>query len=385
MYFQTVKQELGPLLCKGSAYERGHCQGEANARQLSLCFNAFYYSEIFDFLRPKNWPRAWGIRQLRRQAQSRLGKALKRQAPEHWQFLQGLAQGANCALSDLLVLASAESWLSQTQLSLGSGSALFIPARFSATEEPILLKNLDLPFFLKGFQVIRQSQPDQGLRSLDLALLSSSGAHTGMNEAGVALSYNYAYNPSRSKNSIPIAIKIQQALQNCESSAEVQQFFEQGLQEGGAIIGVVDRQGDIRLIEVSSQHVESKVFKDKILITTNHFQSLVLSSQDVPANAYYSFQKGLNNLTGKRILESSELRFDRLYQLTGTQMQFHPEEVLTYAQDHGSSQTPSDNSLCRHGEHFETSSSVLLRPQSRSLAYAAGSPCQTAFIDYQWL
>ena len=124
MYFQTVKQELSPLVCKGSPFERGLCQGEANSKRLTLCFNAFYYSEIFEYLRPKNWPRAWGIRQLRRQAQRRLGKTLKSQAPEHWQFLQGLAQGAGCAFSDVLVMCSVEAWLSQTQLSLGAGSAL---------------------------------------------------------------------------------------------------------------------------------------------------------------------------------------------------------------------------------------------------------------------
>lgn len=385
MYFQTVKQELSPLVCEGLAYARGQRQGEANRKQLTLCFNAFYHSELFDFLRPKHWPQAWGIRQLRRNAQARLGKVLKRQAPEHLQFLQGLAQGAHCALSDLLVMASVEAWLSQTQLSLGAGSALLIPARFSAVEEPILLKNLDLPYFLKSFQLIRQTQPNQGLRAIELSLITSSGAHTGMNEAGVALCYNYAYNPNRPKAALPIAIKIQQALQTCESAAEVQQFFEQGQQEGGAVIGVVDRIGDIRLIEVNSQQVESKAYKDKILIMTNHYQTPILSAQDVPVNAYYHFQKGFNHLTGKRIRESSELRFDRLYQLTGTQMQFHPEELLTYAQDHGSSQQVSDNSLCRHGDHFETSTSVLLRPRSRSLAYSAGSPCETSFKDYQWL
>lgn len=385
MYFQTVKQELSPLVCEGLAYARGQRQGEANRKQLMLCFNAFYYSELFDFLRPKHAPRAWGVRQLRRKAQSGLGKVLKRKAPEHLQFLEGLAQAANCALSDLLVMASIEGWLSHTQLSLGAGSALLVPTRFSATEEPILLKNLDLPYFFKDFQLIRQTQPTQGLRSLELSLLYSSGAHTGMNEAGVALCYNYAYNPNRPQAAVPIAIKIQQALQTCQSTAEVQQFFEQGQQEGSAIIGVVDGLGDIRLIEVNSHQVESKVYKDKILIMTNHYQTALLSPQDVPVNAYYHFQKGLIDLSGKRIRESSELRFDQLYQLTGTQMQFHPEELLKYAQDHGSSQQASDNSLCRHGDHFETSTSVLLRPRSRSLAYAAGSPCETPFKDYQWL
>ena len=53
--------------------------------------------------------------------------------------------------------------------------------------------------------------------------------------------------------------------------------------------------------------------------------------------------------------------------------------------DHDESGDPSDNTICRHGEYYETTCSVMLKPLSREISVAMGSPCEVPYQVYQWI
>jgi isopenicillin-N N-acyltransferase-like protein len=385
MRFPAVKQILEPLECTGSAYERGNIQGQALKKQIQLSLNAFFQSEPVLMLKSSWLPSKLSIKHLENQSKRLLQNSFRRYAPESWEQLQGLASGADVQVESLLLMTGIELLLSKPNLLWGSGSLLMIPPRFSASEEPILIKNMDYPYFLKHFNLIRKTNSPDKLSSIDFSLQTSVGAHAGMNTAGVAMAFNYCTAPIQAHSShIPISIKMQQALQHCESAQETVRFFELGQQEGCGIVGVQDSSGDMYLIEILSNKVFSKKIRDKLLIATNHYQLSELSTSNSSVGAYYHFRH-LKELTGQRILESSEQRFDRLNELTGTRIQFHQNDLLHYLCDHGSTHVPSDGTLCRHGDYFETACSLMLRPNHRQISVAQGNPCEVPYQVYQWL
>lgn len=386
MRFPAVMQILEPLECTGSAYERGNTQGQLLKKQIQLSLNAFFQSEPVLMLK-SNWlPSKLSLKHLENQNKRLLQNMLRRHAGESWEQLQGLATGADVQVESLLLMLGIELLLSKHNLTWGSGSLLMIPPRFSASEEPILVKNMDYPYFLKHFNLIRKTSSPGQISSIDFSLQTSVGAHAGMNAAGVAMAFNYCTAPIQTQSThIPISIKMQQALQSCASAQEAVRFFELGQQKGSAIIGVQDSSGDMYLIEVLSDKVFSKKIRDKLLIATNHYQLSELSPSNSSVGAYYHFRHLLKELTGQRILESSEQRFDRLNELTGTRIQFHQNDLLNYLCDHGSSHLPSEGTVCRHGDYFETACSLMMQPHHRQLSVALGNPCEVPYQVYQWL
>lgn len=385
MRFQALQQVLQPLECTGSPYERGFMQGEATRKQIGLCFNSFFQSEAFELLRPRWMPASWARSAALKHARKQFGPSIKRHLPEAWAQLQGLAAGSGYDLDFFILISAAELLLTRASYQLGACSTLMIPPRFSATEEPMLIKNFDFPYFLKSFNLVRKTVPDQGQSSVDVTLAPSIGAHTGMNEAGVALTFNYGFGQPQASHRLPVALKVQQALQSCESAAEVVRYFAAGEQEGCAILGVQDIRGDMHLIEIASGKVQSKQIRDNLLIATNHFQLTEMVPENIPANAYYDSHRHLKELAGRRVRESSESRFDRLYELTGTRIQYHQNDLYEYFSDHDESGEMSDNTVCRHGEHYETTCSVMLRPLSREISVAQGNPCEVPYQVYQWI
>ncbi|PKL74638.1 MAG: hypothetical protein CVV27_19460 [Candidatus Melainabacteria bacterium HGW-Melainabacteria-1] len=385
MRFQALQQVFQPLECTGSPYDRGYAQGQAARKQMLLCFNAFFQSETFELLKPRWLPASLARHAALRSAQRSFAPVLRRQLPDAWALLEGLAAGAGVAQEQLLYFCISELLLAKVSLQLGGGTTLMIPPRFSSTEEPMLIRNFDHPYFLKSFNLVRKSRPDQGFASVDVTLVPSVGAHTGLNEAGVAISYNYGHGVAAASHRVPVSLKVQQALQSCESAAEVVRLFERGEQEGGAVLGVQDSRGEMYLIEVAAGKVQSKQIRDNLLIATNHYQLAEMVPGDIPVNAYYDFRHHLKELAGRRVRESSESRFDRLYELTGTRIQYHQSDLLDYFADHGESDAPCDNSICRHGEYYETTCSVMIKPLSREVSVSQGNPCEVPYQVYQWI
>ena len=146
---------------------------------------------------------------------------------------------------------------------------------------------------------------------------------------------------------------------------------------------MLDSTGKLFTLEISPHRFEYKAIENNFSIQTNHYQNMLMNASDISINAQYPEKKGLTELAGKRIKESSEQRFDRLFDLCGTKIQFHEADLKNYFRDHNSNGFPNDNTLCRHGELYETSASVLIKPLQREIQVALGSPCEAEYKTYQ--
>ncbi|PIQ24355.1 hypothetical protein COW36_24190 [bacterium (Candidatus Blackallbacteria) CG17_big_fil_post_rev_8_21_14_2_50_48_46] len=383
MSSQALQRTVQPLACVGTPFERGKTQGKELQRSLGLCFNAFFQSETFGLLKPRWLPQNWAVSLASWQARRQFLPFLRKAYPAYLEQMEGLAAGSGLPLNRFAFVCAAEILLASVDFQLGACSSLAIPAAFSATEEPVLVKNFDYPFFLRTSNLVRKTVPSEGFASLDLTLMPLTGCHTGLNQAGVAITYNYGYGQTQPEDWIPISIRVQEALRTCETARQAVDFFKDGKQAGGAIMTILDAQGEMFLLEISSGVVEFKQVQQNLLIATNHYQTSGLVPHDIPVNAYYSHKKSVPELAGKRVHESSEARFDRLYELTGTRIQFHEEDLKAYLSDHHRLGIGNDNTLCRHGDYFETTCSVVIKPRSGEIQVSLGNPCEESYQTYR--
>ncbi|MBF2053510.1 MAG: hypothetical protein IGS03_08605 [Candidatus Sericytochromatia bacterium] len=384
MRFPTLEQAFQPLICKGSGFERGRIQGSSFQKPLQLCFNALLQSETTRLFMPRFWPESWARRQLFWQSRLQFQAPLQKTHPDFAAHLQGLAAGAELPENLFFFLLQFERLLSRLHFQMHTGLILMVPPRFSATQEPMLLHNLDHPYFLKAFGLFRQSEPDQGLRSLEMTLLPMSGTYTGMNEAGLAIAVNAGFQQQANSSPFPLSLKIQQLLQQCEKVSEAISALQTQDYQGGGLVALMDRQGDMALVESANGKFAVRPVKDQLLMVSNHYQITEMLSENIPVNAYFSLRKNLASFAGKRVREASESRLDRIAQLMGTRVHFHAEDLLDYARDHGDIQQACDNTICRHGSYYETTYSALMQPRSRRLWLTLETPCEQAHQVYQW-
>lgn len=385
MSFQALKKSDILLTCAGSAHERGVQQGKRYRKQIGLTFNAFFQSDLYQLIRSQWLPIDLAVKWSCAKSHLRFKRSLKEHAPEFLDYLLGLSEGSGRPFSQFLFFASLDELLAHTPYQLGGCTSLAVPPAFSSTQEPLMIKNFDYPYFLRHSTIVRKSVPSQGLRSLEVSLGPWAGCHAGLNEAGVAIAFNYAHYQDKTPFWFPTALRIQQALQNCKTAEEVVAFFKAKKQSGGAVLSVIDAQGSLYSIELSPHKVVAKRVENNILIFTNHYQHADMQSVDIPSNAYYAYKKNVSELAGKRIKESSESRFDRLFDLTGTKIQFHESDLKTYFQDHEREAYANDNTICRHGELYETTASLIFKPLQREIQVALGSPCETTYQSFQLL
>lgn len=384
MRFPTLEQAFQPLVCKGSGFERGQTQGSSFQKQLQLCFNALLQSDTTRLFMPRFWPENWSRRRLFWQSRQQFHAPLSKTYPEFAEHLQGLARGSELPENLFFFLLQFERLLSRLHFQIHTGLILMVPPRFSSSEEPMLLHNLDYPYFLKAFGLFRQSEPQQGLSSLDMTLLPMSGTYTGMNEAGLALATNAGFSQQGATAPFPLSLKIQHVLQHAETLKDALHLLQTLNYQGGAIIALMDRRGEMALVETANGKFFVRPVRDQLLMVSNHYQMTEMLTENIPVNAYFALRKNLHAFAGKRVREASESRLDRMAQLMGTRIQFHPEDLLDYARDHGEAHHATDNTLCRHGTYYETTYSALMQPQSRRLWLTLESPCEQVHQMYQW-
>ncbi len=383
MRLPTLKKGFEPLICEGDAFARGQTQGEALQRQIHLCLNAFYQSPLYARLRSKRMPRRWSDYFLHQRARKHIIKSLQEQS-EHYQFLQGLARGSGIPLNKLLLFCAVESLLSGLKHGptpgLGQCSMVLVPGNFSSTGEPLLMKNVDYPYFLKSFNLWRSSKPTEGIENLSLTLSPQSGCHTGMNTSGLAITYNTTHGPDTSPGRLPASMHIQEALRLCHTAEEAVTWLQKQTYEGGCIVGIMDRE-QIFLMEIYGTEIQVKPIENRVLMASNHYQ--LMPEHNPPASHCYT-DPALPELKDTRTLASSEARLDRINELAGTKIHFHPQDLLEFFQDHGSSREATDNTLCRHGRFYETTASVLLMPNQREARFTLNAPCEANYVSYQW-
>lgn len=353
---------------EGSHYEMGYQQGKELKEKIQIFTKAaINYNSIVgeDFL-------------------SNIRKNLKKY-PQQMERLEGIADGSESEKNLILAIHFAEilSGDMKSFLDLKGCTSILVKPEITETNEVLAGKNYDFPHFLRDFQILRISRPKNRYASICLTQNAIVGNHNGMNEHGLIILYTIAF-PAKdfSLDGTPITILIEETLETCRTSDEAVSFLKTTLRGNGAILGIIDKEANIFILETSRNHFVKRKLKEDFAIHTNKYLTEEMIEIDTPSKAVYKNIPGMEDI---RLHESSERRYSRARDLILSEEIINQNTLKRIFNDHGEDNLPSDNTICRHGIFWETLGSIIFNPHQKKVFCLIGNPCQGEYQEIDCL
>ncbi len=387
-------QEGNYIKVKGTYYEMGYQQGEKFQFSIKTSFNKLINSEVIKILKPKLLPRKIFSYLLKKEVLKKWQKPIEVLLPEYSQRIKGLSDGAKTKLQELYVMQALEvmaidtryfmknTGLSLGQLSLGCSSLCVLP-KSKKTSYTILAKNFDYLSEFTTDHLIRQSEPVNGYKSIEITYKQISGAHDGMNEKGLVVLYNYGITIEKTETRIPITILVQQILERCSNIDEAIMFIKTFRYPNGAILTLADDTSRAVCVELTPEHISFRSPEDGVLLATNFYLTETARKYDIPHNAYFDNKKLPQEIRNKRIHESNEQRYYRMRDLVLKYNHITEQEIQQLLKDHNNKIDGDDNTICRHSSLLSTQVGMIFIPKNRTVKITLGNPCKNVFVEYQ--
>ncbi|MDA1017141.1 MAG: C45 family autoproteolytic acyltransferase/hydrolase, partial [Planctomycetota bacterium] len=252
---QPLRQPF-PVECTGSANEMGEQQGRALRDSIRLVRPMLRKLDAFCLQKPAWMPFPAYVWMAERKSRSFLEPPLAERHPQSLARLRGIARGASVGIPTLLLSNALESSLSSLgdcTVSLGGCSAVAVRNTRSHDAQPVIAKNFDYLPLVQPFYILRRSRPASGLASLEFTMAPFAGAIDGVNEAGLCITYNYAFTRDAPlRPSPPLSILIGEALNQCSTVVEALDWITSRTRWGSGMLMLADAGGDVASLEISN-------------------------------------------------------------------------------------------------------------------------------------
>lgn len=366
----------------------GVAQGAALRERIRSARSVLVELEAFQLARPAwmpfglfRWLGEW-------KAQRFLSQAWSGEASDLRTRLHGIAEGCGLSIKTLCLFNALEPLLSNVAGCTdcpGACSAVAVRGRRSATGEPMVARNFDYLPLIQPLYSMRDCRPDGKLRSLEFTTVPLVGAVDGLNEAGLCITYDYAFTtdtPPRPAPTISMLITI--ALGRCTTVTQAADWISSQSRWGGGLLMLADAAGDIASLELSSTRSQLRRPCDDgdVLFHTNAFSTDALRAVQAPAEAVYT-DKAPAPLRGRRLHLSSETRDARFHELLNRGELLGANELASLMADHGAEGIPGDYTPCVHGSYWHTTACLQFFPKSRRVRVAFDTACQAHYSDFQ--
>jgi predicted choloylglycine hydrolase len=368
------------LTClQGTHYEMGLKQGQVIQTQIHSLLEDLPNSQAFKLMKPRFIPSSIFLFLAKRRATSLLLDDITKYQPLQTQRLRGIAEGAKIDLQTALFIQSLELLIGSPSYTTQACSALaFAPNRTKAGEV-IVAKNFDYLKDLTDYQLTCESNPEVRYRTLGSTVATLPGMLDGMNEHGLTVTYNLAFTTDKPSNYVPVSMAIQDMLETCRSTDEAISYFKHAKRGGhDAVLTIVDSEGDIRSVELSSNHMGIRVVDDGLMLNTNHYHVESMREYEVPWDAVYSGGNVPKEFVGQRVHESSERRYNRVLEMLEGETKISEEKIISVLRDHGGG-SPSNLTICQHGSITSTIRSMIFYPHSRIIKVLYGNACENEY------
>jgi hypothetical protein len=360
----------------------GHAQGVALRAKIRAARRDLRQLEGFRLRQPR-WLPYHAYRWL---SEHRAWQHLAHHEPALHERLRGLAAGAGLRPRTIALFNALEPLLSSVggcTSCPGACSAVAVRGRRSATGEPIIAHNFDYLPLAQPYYLVRDSRPEGKRRALEFTTAPLLGAVDGINDAGLCITYNYAFTTDRSPvPAAPISMAISAALERCGTVAEAADWIAAQPRWGGGLLMLADATGDIASLELSStrSHLRRPAAGEDVLFHANAVSSPQVREVQVPWDAVYD-ERAPTPLRGRRLHQSSELRGARFRQLLDATEVFGTAELAALMADHGPAGTPGDFTVCVHGSYWYTTACLQFFPRSRRLRVSYSTACQARYLE----
>jgi predicted choloylglycine hydrolase len=347
----------------GSHYEVGLQQGKSMRESIHKGLNAILASELMKSSKPKLVPMPLYYSMAKRRANNMLREDIFKYHPKQAQRMQGIADGAGVDLPTIL-------FTQMLEVLIGCTTVAFSRDRTS-TSETIMAKNFDYVTFLAPYNFACETKLTDGYRTLGFKMVSLPGMYDGMNEHGLAVTYNLARSTDKPEFFVPTGIMLQEMLETCVNVDEGVRMIAQSKRGGhDGLITLADPSGDIKTVELSSHYAVVRETTHGQVINTNNYQTAEMQGHEVPLDS--------GDLPG---FQSSLGRVDRAMELLKDKSLVDEGAICSVLRDHGREGFPSVYTICRHGEPGCTHRSMIFYPDRKTIKVLFGNPCQQG--EYQ--
>ena len=369
----------------GNHHEVGVQQGQAGRQQIREALEKIPNYEFVKLMKPRLLPTSLFITLAKRRAERLLKNDVFTYYPKQAQRLNGIAEGAEISLSTMFFLQGLELLIGNPSYRVEACSTLaFGPSR-TATGETIVAKNFDYLNFLESYQLTCETKPKEGYATLGCKATPFAGMLDGMNEYGLTVTYNLAFTLDEPKCYAPLSMVLQEMLETCKSTDEAAEFIVKTKRGGhDAVLTLADAEGNIKTVEITSNHSATSDTTGGQVINTNHYKSDEMQRHEIPRNAVF-FGKGVREeRVGVRVHESSEQRLKRAQELLRGREKVDESKIAAILRDHGENNEPSFLTICRHDMDASTLRSVIFYPNRKSMKVLHGKPCQNQYDELKF-
>ncbi len=366
----------------GTHYDMGIQQGKANREMLHRILEQIPKLEAVKDMKPRMLPTTLFLSLAKRRAVQLLENDIAKYYPEQAQRLRGISEGAGTGMKwayfmqamELLPSFGPSDYRLQACTAMG-----FSPSR-STTHETIVAKNFDYPNEFATYQLTCESKPDKRYRTLGCTIAPLPGMLDGMNEHGLTVTYNLTFTTDTPENHAPLSMALQEMLETCKTTEQAVKFIT-GAKRGGhdALLLLADSEGNIKAVEITSNHAETREPINGQIINTNHYQTAEMQKYEIPHNATVVIRG--NTI---RLHESSEHRFARAQELLRDATEVNENTMVRILRDHGKENRPSELTICRHHQVSSTLRSVLFYPDRRAVKVLYGNPCTSEYAEFRF-
>jgi predicted choloylglycine hydrolase len=289
----------------------------------------------------------------KRRADNRLRKDIFKYQPKQAQRMQGIADGASVDLPTIL-------FTQMLEVLIGCTTVAFSQDRTS-TSETIMAKNFDYVSFLAPYNFTCETKPTDGYRTLGFKMASLPGMYDGMNEYGLAVTYNLTRSTDKPEFFVPTGIMLQEMLETCVTVDEGVRMIKQSKRGGhDGLITLIDPSGNIKTVELSSHFAVVRETTNGQVINTNNYQTAEMQGHEVPLETEPSW------------LDASS-RLERAGKMLNDVAFVDENAIKEVLRDHGKDGVPG-KTICRHTETFCTHRSMIFYPGRKIIKVLFGYP-----------
>ncbi len=349
------------LVFSGSDYEIGLQQGQSCREGIQNATKKVFSLEPVLQEKPKRLPKSLFVMFAKRRADKMLRKDLFTMYPKQAERIRGIAHGAEVDVSSLL-------FIQMLELVIAGCTSLGFRSGVTSTGETILAKNWDYPNFAEPYPLVCETQPTKRHKTLSCRLVPLAGMLDGINEYGLAVTYNLARSVDEPVCNVPTSVIVQEMLETCTSTQEGVEFLMKAKTGGhDGIITLADAGDIIKTVEISRQHIKVREAQSDIVINTNHYQT-----QEMKA------------IEKTPVYPNSLPRFDRASLLLENKKDIDEKLIGEVLRDHGKNNIPSETTICVHGKWFGTLRSIIMYPKERHMKVLFGHPCENEYQEIRF-
>ncbi|MBM3200137.1 hypothetical protein FJZ53_04300 [Candidatus Woesearchaeota archaeon] len=280
--------------------------------------------------------------------------------PQYLKELQGMADGSDLSLHEILLLCSEETLIETVKKGCTTFAYPCIEGIFLGHNEDWLLGYEDNMYIVKA-------KPKKGPAFLSLAYIGTlPGSSVALNSCGIAFSGNSLLSGAQDGMPKNIILRSQIEAKNLEEFVDLASFSPRAIPNHTMAI---DKNGKIVSVELALDR-HCIVYTPRYFVHTNHalHPNLAMLEQGPVKNSAARYQTSLRHLLEKELNRDLAKRILRSHEHS-------PDSVCVHSK--------TDRVFPEDGHTSQTIASAVVNIKNMTMSVAWGNPCKSKFKTYR--